>query len=53
MIMHKRTWLITGVSSGFGYVMTQQLLEQGDKVILWRTGCLPGQFNVPCYQIRH
>ncbi|WP_342422609.1 SDR family oxidoreductase [Paenibacillus sp. FSL E2-0178] len=31
--MHKRTWLITGVSSGFGYVMTQQLLEQGDKVI--------------------
>lgn len=33
MIMHKRTWLITGVSSGFGYVMTQQLLEQGDKVI--------------------
>ncbi|AIQ58663.1 SDR family oxidoreductase [Paenibacillus borealis] len=31
--MQKRTWLITGVSSGFGYVMTQQLLEKGDKVI--------------------
>lgn len=31
--MRNRTWLITGVSSGFGYVMTQQLLEKGDKVI--------------------
>ena len=31
--MNNRTWLITGVSSGFGYVMTDQLLAQGDKVI--------------------
>ena len=31
--MQNKTWLITGVSSGFGYVMTQQLLERGDKVI--------------------
>lgn len=31
--MKKRTWLITGVSSGFGYEMTKQLLEKGDKVI--------------------
>ena len=28
-----RTWLITGVSSGFGWHMTQQLLAKGDKVI--------------------
>lgn len=31
--MKKRTWLITGVSSGFGLEITKQLLEQGDKVI--------------------
>jgi NAD(P)-dependent dehydrogenase (short-subunit alcohol dehydrogenase family) len=33
MNMKKRTWLITGVSSGFGLEMTKQLLEHGDKVI--------------------
>ncbi|MDO4555641.1 MAG: SDR family oxidoreductase [Lachnospiraceae bacterium] len=31
--MSKRTWLITGVSSGFGYEMTKQLLEKGDIVL--------------------
>lgn len=31
--MNKKTWLITGVSSGFGYELTKQLLEKGDVVI--------------------
>ena len=26
-----RTWLITGVSSGFGFEMTKQLLEKAKK----------------------
>ena len=30
--MSQRTWLITGVSSGFGRVMTEQLLARGDHV---------------------
>lgn len=30
--MPQRTWLITGVSSGFGRHMTEQLLERGDRV---------------------
>lgn len=31
--MANRTWLITGVSSGFGRAMTSQLLAQGQTVI--------------------
>jgi NAD(P)-dependent dehydrogenase (short-subunit alcohol dehydrogenase family) len=31
--MSQRTWLITGVSSGFGRRMTEQLLEDGDRVV--------------------
>jgi NAD(P)-dependent dehydrogenase (short-subunit alcohol dehydrogenase family) len=31
--MPPRTWLITGVSSGFGRELTSQLLEHGDRVI--------------------
>ncbi|MBV9161502.1 MAG: SDR family NAD(P)-dependent oxidoreductase [Pseudonocardiales bacterium] len=31
--MAARTWLITGVSSGFGHELTQQLLERGDRVV--------------------
>ncbi|MEZ0091830.1 SDR family oxidoreductase [Streptacidiphilus sp. EB129] len=30
--MSRRTWFITGISSGFGREMTQQLLEGGDRV---------------------
>lgn len=29
----QKTWLITGVSSGFGYEMTKLLLERGDTVV--------------------
>ena len=31
--MKNRTWLITGVSSGFGNEMARQLLKKGDLVI--------------------
>lgn len=31
--MDKKTWLITGISSGFGYELTRQLLESGNNVI--------------------
>ena len=31
--MDKKTWLITGISSGFGYELTRQLLESGSNVI--------------------
>jgi len=31
--MSQRTWFITGVSSGFGRELTQQLLEHGDRVL--------------------
>jgi len=30
--MEKRTWFITGVNSGFGREMTEQLLKRGDRV---------------------
>jgi NAD(P)-dependent dehydrogenase (short-subunit alcohol dehydrogenase family) len=30
--MPQRTWLITGVTSGFGRLMTERLLERGDRV---------------------
>ena len=31
--MLTRTWFITGVSSGFGRHLTEQLLDRGDRVI--------------------
>jgi NAD(P)-dependent dehydrogenase (short-subunit alcohol dehydrogenase family) len=31
--MIQRTWFITGVSSGFGRQLTEQLLERGDRVV--------------------
>ena len=31
--MTARTWLITGVSSGFGRELSSQLLDRGDRVI--------------------
>jgi NAD(P)-dependent dehydrogenase (short-subunit alcohol dehydrogenase family) len=30
--MSQKTWLITGVNSGFGRLMTEQLLDRGDRV---------------------
>jgi NAD(P)-dependent dehydrogenase (short-subunit alcohol dehydrogenase family) len=31
--MKQRTWFTTGVSSGFGRQLTEQLLNRGDRVI--------------------
>jgi NAD(P)-dependent dehydrogenase (short-subunit alcohol dehydrogenase family) len=31
--MARRTWLITGVSSGFGRELTEQILARGDRVV--------------------
>jgi len=31
--MAQRTWLITGVNSGFGRILTEQLLVRGDRVL--------------------
>ena len=31
--MNQKTWLITGISSGFGYELTRQLLESGNNVV--------------------
>jgi short-subunit dehydrogenase len=31
--MRQRTWFITGVSSGFGRELTDQLLKRGDQVV--------------------
>ena len=31
--MLQRTWFITGVSSGFGHQLTEQLLKRGDRVV--------------------
>src|SRR4051812_30431436 len=33
LTMAQRTWLITGVSSGFGRQLTEQLLQRGDRVV--------------------
>jgi NAD(P)-dependent dehydrogenase (short-subunit alcohol dehydrogenase family) len=33
MTMPQRTWLITGISSGFGRHLTEQLLHRGDHVV--------------------
>jgi NADP-dependent 3-hydroxy acid dehydrogenase YdfG len=30
--MKQRTWLITGINSGFGREMTERLLNRGDRV---------------------
>jgi NAD(P)-dependent dehydrogenase (short-subunit alcohol dehydrogenase family) len=30
--MPQRNWLITGVNSGFGRIMTEQLLARGDRI---------------------
>jgi len=31
-VMLERAWFITGISSGFGRLMTEQLLKRGDRV---------------------
>jgi hypothetical protein len=42
--MPRRNWLITDVSSGFGRIMTEQLLARGDRIGLvdYDPSCSPG-----------
>ena len=45
-----RTWLITGVSSGFGNEMTKQLLKKGDTVKMGQViGEANGFMSVPVH----
>ena len=59
--MVKRNWVITGVSSGFGYEMVKQVLSRGDKVLgtVRKTAAVedliaryPDQFHVEIVDMR-
>ncbi|MFJ8927413.1 MULTISPECIES: hypothetical protein [unclassified Streptomyces] len=46
--MTSRTWLITGVNSGFGHALSSRLLERGNRATVRRELAMSGRASSSC-----
>ncbi|MFJ9087948.1 hypothetical protein ACIRL3_36630 [Streptomyces sp. NPDC102384] len=46
--MTSRTWLVTGVNSGFGHALSNRLLERGNRAIVRRELAMSGRASAFC-----